>query len=64
VVEDVVIKYFMFAISSPDEFLVDTATDTVTNFVNIKLGGNILQDAMLPSWFYLVHTVDRFDSHG
>jgi len=26
----------------------DTATDTVTDLVNIKRGGNILQDAVLP----------------
>ena len=30
VVEDVVVKKFTFAISSPDEFLVGTATDTTT----------------------------------
>ena len=42
----------------------DTATDTVMEFVNITLEGNRQQDAMLPSWSCLVHTVDRFDSEG
>jgi len=27
----------------------DTATDTVTDLINIKREGNMLQDAMLPS---------------
>jgi len=39
-------------------------TDTVTDLVDIKRNGNILQDARLPSRSYLVHTVDRFDSGG
>ena len=47
-------------VSADAGLLVDTTTDTVTELANIKREGNILQDALVPSYMSHFYSEDWF----